>query len=323
MRKFQLLFLALLISVSSAWAVPETVSVRVADVTTSSFAVVWMTSPGVQPQIELYGDAALNDKLSDGLMFTPLPDMSTATAEAARQKGIMQVRVSGLQAGTTYHVRTVSVDPGNPDSIGYSAPYEVQTATEVKPFRRAADNTLDETANDLLTFNVYIRPGDVSERPGLGDLLLLETPGGNYPLSAFVGTGTVEPEGVVDLNNLFGVDGVSLAIAGGEAAQLRVYRGDTLSTLLHYRRFPTMSGTTTTTVSERGFYADVNLDGRVDAEDFAAFRDQYRQDADDAGFNPDFNFIAVETGGEVRNTDKIDAQDFARFATQYGRTDVE
>jgi hypothetical protein len=158
--------------------------------------------------------------------------------------------------------------------------------------------------------------------PGQGDLLLLITPESSYPLSAFAGEGIPAPEGVFDLNNLFGLDRRSMPVLGGEQAILRIYRGGTLATLLHYRKFPRPTGVVGVSTPVQGFFADINLDGRVDEADFEAFREQYRFRTDDAGFNPDFNFVTAEEGRTVAE-DVIDARDFARFAPQYGRMDVE
>ena len=120
---------------------------------------------------------------------------------------------------------------------------------------------------------------------------------------------------MIDLNNLFGPDMTSLWIKGGEQAQLRFYRGGSLSTLLHYRRLPLNSGTVSVLEPVKGFFADINQDGKVDDADFAAFRNQYRTVPDDATYNPDFKFVQTPSS-------KIDAQDFARFAREYGRVSV-
>jgi hypothetical protein len=314
--------LLILLGSGSALAVPETVSVRVTDVTPTSFAVVWMTDVAAEPAVQIYQEASGANEITGSLRLTPMPDAAPAVAAAARQKGIMKVRVSGLAPQTTCYVRTVTADPANPQSVGYSAPQAVTTAALVEPFTRQGDGTLTPAANDLLAFPVYIRPGDQGELPGRGDLLLIETSGSYWPLSAFAGEGVAAPEGLLDLNNLFDFDGKSLDLSGGEKATLRIYRGGTLSTLLHYRSFPTDSGAGAVGEAVRGFFADVNIDGRVDETDFEQFKAQYRQGAGDAAFNPDFNFIAVQEGS-VETDDRIDARDFARFAPEFGRTNVE
>lgn len=316
MNRLLLAALLLLIPLcQSARAVPDTVSARVTDVTTSSFSIVWMTDVAADPGVELYSDAAMTVPLAEGVTVTPMPDASPEAAAAAKAKGIMKVRISGLAAATRYYARSVTRDPANPDSVGYSGLMEVTTASLVKPYTAAQDGSLQGFANDLATMRVYLRPNDHQAVPGLGDLLVLEIPAAFYPLSAFVGSGTSAPEGVIDLNNLFGPDLSSLWAQGGEGALVRIYRGGALTTLLHYRRLPLNSGVVAASEPVRGFFADINLDGRVDDADFEEFRKQYRTSPDDGAYNPDYKFVQSPSG-------RIDAQDFARFAREYGRTDV-
>lgn len=310
------LLLTLLVWASSAFAVPETVSVRVTDVTTSSFAVVWMTDVAATPNVEVYSDSGMVNRLSDTVTVIPMPDAPQDVAVAARGKGVMKVRVAGLTPNTTYYVRTVTADPADPTGIGYSGLQTVITAATVIPYRPAADGTLRGIGNDLVSFKVYIRPSDSDAVPGQGDLILLETPAAPNPVSAFVGVGITAPEGVLDLNNLFGTDMTSLTVLGGENALLSVYRGGTLSTLVHYRKMPVSSSTVSVGEPVKGFFADINLDGNVDDQDFAMFKNQYRSGPNDTTYNPDYKFVV---GSDVT----INAQDFASFARQYGRTGVQ
>lgn len=316
MKRILLTALLLIPLSQSALAVPDTVSARVTDVTTSSFSIVWMTDTAADPGMEIYSDAAMTMPLTDGIVITPMPDAPQDVIAAARAKGIMKVRVSGLNASTRYYARTVTRNPADPGSIGYSALLNVTTAAQVAPFATAQDNTLQGFANDLAAMKVYIRPNDTQAAPGLGDLLLLETAAAAWPLSAFIGAGGSAPEGVIDLNNLFDPQlTTTLWAKGGERTQLRFYRGGTLATLLHYRRLAPNSGLITVAEPVKGFSADINLDGTVDDADFAELRKQYRTSPGDVTYNPDYKFIPSPSG-------KIDAQDFAGFAKEYGKTNV-
>lgn len=316
------IFLVLLMCAGPAWAVPETVSMRLTDVTTASFAVVWMTDVAADPSVEVCRDAGMMDCLADAGQIMPMPDAAQPVASAAREKGIMKVRVSGLQPNTNYYVRSVTRDPADFANVGFSAPREVTTASRVLAHRSTADGTTVSLANDQLAMRVYLPPTTSDAAPTLGDLLVVETDVAAYPLSAFVGEGIALPEGLLDLNNLFGLNASSLDLVGGEKMLLRIYRGGTLSTLLHYRRFAadTASGMVGEPVA--GFFADFNLDGAVDEVDFGLFKAQYRSLAVDGVFNPDFNLIGTEANG-ITPQDKIDAQDFARFATEFGNTSVQ
>jgi hypothetical protein len=209
---------------SHAFAVPETSSVRITGVTTSSFSVVWMTDVAAKPTAEIYSDSAMMNQITGNVVVTPMPASSQEVVQAAKSRGIMKVRVSGLVASTKYYVRTVTRDPSDPSSVAYSPLFEVVTASRVAPYRLLG-GSLQGFSNDLVSFRVYIRPLDTEAKPGLGDLVILESEGSSYPLSTFVGEGITAPEGVLDLNNLFGADGVSLDIMGREKIVLRIYRG--------------------------------------------------------------------------------------------------
>ena len=316
MRESFLVFLIIVAWAGSAFAVPETVSVRVTDVTTSSFSVVWMTNVAAVPDVEVYSDSGMTARLADSITVTSMPDIPGEIAASARAKGIMKVRVTGLSPSTGYYVRTVTADPANPSSIAYSALQEVTTAATVVQYRQLGDGTLQGFANDLIAMKVYIRPGDTDAVPGQGDLVILETPASPYPVTAFVGSGAIAPEGVIDLNNLFGPDMTSLTVQGGEKTLVSIYRGGAMFTLFHYRRFPVNSSSVSVADPVKGFFADINLDGKVDDQDFNEFRKQIRTDPESTSYNPDFNFVEDTAG-------KIDAQDFARFAHEYGRIDIQ
>lgn len=320
-RNVILVLLIALAWTGSALAIPETLSVRVTDVTASSFSMVWMTDVASTPAVEVYSDSAMINRLTDTVTAIPMPDIPQDVATSARSKGIMKARVAGLAPNTTYYARTVTVDPANPGSIAYSGIQQVTTAKSIVPYRPAADGTLQGAANDLMAVQVYIRPNDSDAVPGQGDLILLETPLSPYPVSAFVGVGITAPRGVLDLNNLFGTDMSSLFIQGGEKALVSIYRGGPLATLIHYRKFSANSGTVAVGEPVMGFFADINLDGKVDEADFAEFRKQYKTQPNDGTYNPDYDFFPLETARTLfpDPVSRIDAQDFAAFAKEYGK----
>ncbi len=315
MRKLAIICL-LLAATRISWAVPDTVRIQVTDVTTSSFSLVWMTNVAATPAVEIYSDPSLTNRIDDKVVITPMPDAMTEVSESARSKGIMKVRVAGLSPNTSYYARSVTADPLDPLSVGFSPVQQVQTEVASVPFTTASDGSLQAFGNDLVSFKVHIQPNDQSLKPGRGDLLLLETPDSPYPVSSFVGSGTVSSEGIVDLNNLYGSNRQSRYVQGGEKAVLRVYRGGTLSMLLHYRWLPVNSQSVAVKEPLRGFFADYNLDGKVDSSDFEEFRSHFRTAPNDAAYNPDFNVIDDPEG-------KVDARDFARFAHEYGRVGVK
>jgi hypothetical protein len=316
-KNFMLVAIALIILLLPvhAHAVPDTASVRVTDVTTSSFSVVWMTDVTAEPLVEIYSDSSMATQITDKFIVTLMPAGSQKVASAAKGRGILKARVSGLNPSTKYYVRTVTKDSSNPLSIGYSALQEVVTASKVMPYKYS-NNSPEGFSNDLSAFKVYIRPSDNDTEPGLGDLIVLEEEGATYPISAFAGDWISSPEGILDLNNIFGANGQSLDLSGGEKIILRIYRGGGLSTLTHYRRAPQDGNMVYVAEPLKGFFADINLDGKVDDEDFAEFKKQYRTLPDNASYNPDFNFVEDAES-------KVDAREFSKFSKEYGRTDVK
>ncbi len=312
---FFILPFAFCICASPVHAIPETTAVRITDVTTSSFSVVWMTDVAADPSVEVYADSSMQQRVTDGVTITPMPAGSSRAAQAAQTKGIMKVRVSGVLPATTYHVRTITKDTANPDSINYSVLQDVTTAAAVALYHTAG-GAAQGLANDLVAFPLYVRPMEQTAEPRLGDLIIFEETGASYPISAFAGEGALSPEGILDMNNLFGGDGSSLAIAGGETISLRIYRAGNLSTLTHYRRTPLNSAMVSVVGLIKGFFADINLDGKVDDQDFAVFKTQYRTMPNDGTYNPDFNFVDDPDG-------KVDVREFGKFSKEYGRTNVQ
>lgn len=318
--KFQItLLMSLLLLIACAGAVlavPDTISVQLTNVTPTSVSVVWMTDIPAEPDVEVYSDAATVSKITDGIYITAMPDTTSAVAAAAKNNGIMKVRVSGLSANTKYYVKTVTRDSSLAENIGYSGIMEVTTAKEVVPYRVAADGTLLGFANDLMTMKVYIRPNDVSAVPGLGNIIILESSSLAYPISAFVGTGINPPNSVLDLNNVFDQNLKSYSVQGGEKGALTIYRGGMLSSLNHYRWLPVPTNGVAVAEPVRGFFADLNLDNKVNVTDLELFRKQYRTVSTDSSYNPDYDFVDEVSG-------KVDARDFASFAREYGRSDVK
>lgn len=298
-----------------ALAVPETAAVRITDVTPSSFSVVWMTDAAADPSVEVYADNSTQQRVTDGILLTPMPAGSAKVAQAAQQKGIMKVRVSGLLPAATYYVRTVTKDALNPDSVSYSSLQQVTTASSVLLYGNV-NGSVQGFANDLVAFPVYVRLADVTAEPGLGDLVIIEEQSGLYPISSFVGDGALSPEGILDLNNLFGSDGASLSVTGAEKMTLSIYRAGNLSTLTHYRKAAQNSNSVSVAGLLSGFFADINLDGKVDDQDFMLFKAHYRSMHDDTIYNPDYNFVDDPES-------KVDVREFSKFSKEYGRTDVQ
>ena len=300
----------------SALAAPEVIGARVTDVTPVSFSVVWMTDMiGASPEIEVAVDSAMSGLINDSIEFIPMAGVSPAVADSARAKGIMKVVAVGLEQGRSYYVRAVTRNPQNESDAAYSDVLEVTTAAKVVPYTYTGA-VVQGFSNDLKMFPVHIRPSESGDNPGRGDLIILEADGASYPVTAFAGEGVTGPKGLIDLNNMFGTDGLNMDLAGGERLTLRVYEGDLFYTLTHFRKVKADSGLVYVVEPEKGFFADIDIDGKVDDTDFEYFREQYKTVPEDDNYNPDYNFVA---DGE----EKVDVREFSKFALEYGRMDVE
>ena len=322
-----MLRILLLLLIGCVWAipvlaVPETVSLRVTDVTPRSFCLVWMSNQEVAPAVEVFADAGMTEDLTSDLKVEVMPDLSAQVREATDAKFIYRVRISGLQADTGYFVRSLGQDVNDVTSVGYSALESVQTANRVTSYRTDDEGNLATMNADLLAFPVYVRPQDKEDAfAGIGDLLLLETSQAVYPVTAIAGEGIPAGEAVIDLNNLFGLTRASLDLQEETLVTLRVYRGNTLSTLYHLRKLPVATGEMKVAAAATGWNrADLNYDGIVDASDFALFKEQYRLTANNSAYNPDSDFVFVGTNDGADEV--IDIRDFGWFAGQFGKQEL-
>ncbi len=297
-------------------AAPDTLAVRVTDVTPNSLSLVWMSDMPAEPSVQVFSDAAMANDITSQVKVVSMPCASADAAAAARLKNLFKVRIEGLEARTDYYVRAVSTDVADAASSSVSALQKVATGKEAASYTHDANGLPVPFSNDLVTFQAYTPPNSADPQPGLGDIVLLEIPDAAFPISAFVGDGVLTPEGAIDLNNLFGADGAALFMANKEKAVLTVYRGGTLSNLVHYRWLPASSGLTQVQVPANGFFADFNLDGVVDMADFQKFRKYYRTKKTDGSYNPDFDFVGDPDG-------VVDAREFSKFSVQYGKTGVQ
>ena len=200
-------------------------AVLVTDVTPRSFALVWLAAPGTAPDARVFEGPACEVAASDARVFA-FPSLSggPGLAQAAANRGVMKVLVSGLSPDTTYCVQAVStVPPSTTSEIFPLTPLPVRTAASTRrsgPFDELGQ--APSASNDLLRFAVEL---DDPTDSALGALIFARIDGALSPVTGFIGDGIeadtstslARPRVLLDLNNLYadGATSPSLDLQGG------------------------------------------------------------------------------------------------------------
>jgi hypothetical protein len=181
---------------------------RVTDVKTRSFSLVWFAERSAACSAKVYADPA------GQLPVTGLTIASDSLNHPpAEQNGVMKVDVTGLEPGKTYYFQTETIsDAGTViEPAGGPLP-SVRTETTSRPVN-----------NDVLAHKVLLSDGTT---PAAGALLLVEVEGGDYPVTGWVDAGVAAPWALVDLNNLYSETAHSnLELIGGEAVLVESFGG--------------------------------------------------------------------------------------------------
>jgi VCBS repeat-containing protein len=195
----------------------KTARLRVTDVTTGAFSVVWVANQEASCFVNVYSDAG-GESLVRGLTIV---DESANHFPAARN-GVMKVDVTGVEENTVYYFQIVTVN-----SEGMLIEPTEGDLPSVK-----TELTGQTIFNDVLAHRILMSDGIT---PALGALLVAEVEGANYPVTGWVGEWFTAPWVLVDLSNLFDENHTNLELAGGEAIVL-----ESLGGLMGFRR---LSGT--------------------------------------------------------------------------------
>lgn len=234
---------------SPAWALlPDVQSITPTDVTARSFSVVWLATAGSTPSLRVFEAPACEVQLA-GIEVEAYPTLGGAAdlAEAASDRGVMKVRVSGLAPDTDYCFQTATTSAGGETRFSPLEPQIVRTAS----LTRRADGSgalLTPFSNDLVRFAV-----DLSTAPTAGLLLLARVEGARTPISSFIGDG-IDDDGdpststalvLLDLNNLYTeASAVSLDLTGdGSEGMVFLELGGPLGSVpVHARLVPPDTG---------------------------------------------------------------------------------
>lgn len=178
-------------------------NVRVTNVGTTTFTVVWTTSELSTPGLDVFSDSEGAHQVTGfGIEYYPLTEgdpalASDADARAARRaleslarlRLVTVVRVSGLAPGTLYYVRPRTFGAGGVDNGAAVVPLQAITTASYSSF-----------VPDARLLRVRF-PGISAE----GMVALVFGPEGTLPLSAIVGDDTEGDTALVSLANLFSV----------------------------------------------------------------------------------------------------------------------
>ena len=189
--------------VSEAQINLTTSGLRVTDVNTTAFSLVWVANQAATSSAKVYADPNGNQPI-EGLTIKD----ESFDHPPAGQNGVMKVSISGLAPDTTYYYQIVTISTGA---------ILVEPASGVLPSVRTELITTP-VSNDSLAHRILQSDGST---PALGALLLAEVEGGNYPVTGWVADGIPAPWALVNLNNIFSVaTHENLELFGGEAITL-------------------------------------------------------------------------------------------------------
>jgi hypothetical protein len=222
--------------------------ITVTDVTPDGFAVIWQTTEPSTGSLAVYDESGALlgglDIVSESALHSPAEDI-----------GVMKVRVSGLDANTTYRFQTVTTAKATGLILfSPSYPQVLEVTTE--------DATTAVT-NDRVKQELYDRNGVAAG----GALLVASATGAEYPVTAWVGEGVTSPWARVDLNQLYSeTTHQSLPLMGGEELTLWSF-GGRLGNYLNFQRVPVPAGVDQVALpevaalsTELGHHLDLKID---------------------------------------------------------------
>lgn len=210
-------------------AVPIVSEIRVADVTTRSFSVIWITSEPSTATLQVYYAPDCNASVNGIDVFS----------EGNDNTGVIKSTVTGLAPATTYCFQAVTTSKGTNDvAIAPTVPQSVTTETQTT--RAYLQNTsILPFGNDLIYHPVY----GYDQKLDTGSILMVSIDGASYPVSTWshyqtLGDVTV-PGAIADLNNIFDVNTKeNINLKGNERMTFREVRGTKGCTLERWRKVP-------------------------------------------------------------------------------------
>lgn len=278
-----------LIPLNKASAVGPTVSeIRVADVTTRSFSVIWIADETNTASLLVY-----NADCSMPVITVP--------GEGANNN-VIKATVIGLEPATTYCFQTETTSTITLETTTSTQQLVTTESQTTRTYCTTIDGTIIDCpvladtsvlkkpfGNDVIVHPIY----NSDFTPGTGSILLLSVEGvSSSPVSARVGDGGItSPETLSDLNNLFSsATRENLNLSGGERLRLTEVRGANGCTIDRWRKTPIDNDLVEVKQPGACFTpADINCDDIVEIGDIILDIQGYLTFSGDYCFNTDLD----------------------------------
>ncbi len=287
---FALFFL--LFSVSSVQASPVIITdITVTDVTPNSFSVLWNGDQAAIPDLRVYSDADGIQEITEQLTVTshPLKGKHSSAREHARENGVLQVQVSGLDPAIIYYFQTVTIAAATGEiTLEPATPQLPSVTTQDISVRTNIPDTEEYFfTNDTILIDTPLANGnDASE----GTIVAIQVEGSDYPVTGMVGDGVTVPFAAIDGANVFdAATYMNMVLSGGEQVTVTRFLGingtETFTSyLLPPRQLAQQRGTVglhevvrvlqiTTGLPDVSLDMDydINVDGRIGMEETVYF----------------------------------------------------
>ena len=201
--------------------------VSIVDVSPTGFSAIWQGTPEAVPSIAVFADESGAVDITEGLSVVVGPIITgdleassppevvegrDAIRDASASVGVQRVRVDGLSAGTTYHVRLGAELGGGGAEVWPEEGLHAVTTSSASVFvvdaKQVVVNVSDKAGADPLGWIVYATHADTT-----------------YGVSAVVGDGAAGDEAVLNLANFVSASGEGWVPAGEQDFVIAILRG--------------------------------------------------------------------------------------------------
>lgn len=271
---------------SAGTAAAAVSDVTVSNVTTRALAVVWVSDEAVtSATARIYTDVAGTNQVAATV------DVESAAVTGAHANGVVKVNLTGLAANTSYFVQTETTT-GSGTVVSPAAGSLVPLITATKTTK--VTDTAQPIVNDLIDYPSY-GPDGITALAGTL-VVASATSLSPYPVAQFIDNSRA----ILDLNNLFGGDGVSALAAADEIIEFKELRGLNCAgltdhALVRYAKIPTHEELPVITDLETGdacHLQDTVCDRTVNILDVQFVLNSFGTAPGNCAFNPAADIVA-------------------------------